>query len=416
MPANTDRNGPPQLSLPRALVVGAGPAGLIAAERLAESGLAVTVVEASPHPARKFLIAGRGGLNLTHAEPFDRFVTRYGAEAPLLAPHLRAFDPARLRAWADRLGADSFVGTSGRVFPRALKATPLLRAWLAELGRRGVVLRTRTRWLGPDGPGASLVETGEGTERIEHAVCILAMGGASWPRLGSDGAWTGQLAQAGIAVTPLRPANVGMLVDWSAVARARLAGVPLKNLVGWSGEARAAGELLLTAYGVEGQLVYALGRSLREQLAEQGEAILRLDLKPDLSLEQLTRRLDSPRGKASWSTFLGRRLRLPQAVPVLLREAGTGPEAGPAAIAAALKDLPIRLTGTRPIAEAISTAGGVAWAELDGRLMLERLPGTFVAGEMLDWEAPTGGYLLQATFATGMAAAEGAVSWLRERG
>ncbi len=415
MVANTDSLPGLRSGKSSVLIVGAGPAGLIAAERMAVHGIKAVVVDASPAPARKFLIAGRGGLNLTHAGTVDQFLPPYGSEQNWLRPFLQAFDGTALRDWADGLGAETFVGTSGRIFPKALKSTDLLRAWLARLARLGVNLKLRTRLVGIEPSGAVRLRDAEGEHVLRFDACILALGGASWPRLGSDGAWRGLLAGLGIEVRDFEPANIGMIVPWSDVARTRLEGQPLKNLAGSAGPAQAKGEIQLTAYGIEGQLVYALGRALRTQLHREGEALLQLDLKPDLDLHAILDRLERPRGSMSWSTWLTKRLKLPPSVPTLLREAGVTPQSDVSDLAAAIKSLPIRIVGTRPIAEAISTAGGVALHEVDERLMLRKCPGLFLAGEMLDWEAPTGGYLLQACFSTGVAAADGVAAWLTER-
>ena len=387
----------------------------MAAERLAQHGLAPVVIEGSRTPGRKFLVAGRGGLNLTHVGDPDQLLRHYGPERQWLAPHLHAFDGAALREWADQLGAETFVGSSGRVFPKALKATGLLRAWLARLDQSGVTLMLRTRFIGWTSTGGIKLQGPDGPAEMQADACVLALGGASWPRLGSDGAWAAAVRAQGVAVRAFQPANGGMLVPWSEVARARFQGLPLKNLQAFVGDEQARGELMLTEYGLEGQLVYALGRALRAQLDAQGHGLLHLDLKPDLTREQIEARLAVPRGSLSWSNWLTKRLRVPPPVPTLLREGGIVPSSSTAELAGAIKRLPLRIVGTRPIAEAISTAGGVELAEVDKQLMLRKHPGVFVAGEMLDWEAPTGGYLLQASFATGAAAAEGVVAWLKER-
>lgn len=382
--------------------MGGGPAGLIAAERLAAAGVAVTVYERMPSPARKFLLAGRGGLNLTHSEPLDHLLGRYGTARAALEPWVQAFPPAALRAWCDGLGQASFVGSSGRVFPVAFKATPLLRAWLQRLVAQGVTLRTRHRWTGWQ-DGALRFETPAGPATVRADAVILALGGASWPRLGSDGAWAPAMAKDGVAVAPLRPANCGFLHAWSPTFRARFAGEPLKRVAATIGAVTVRGEAMLTADGIEGGVIYALSAPLRDTIAAGGPAPLVLDLRPDLDRATLSARLGGP--GVSMANAL-RRAGLSSAAAALVREAG-----GAGLLADRVKALPLPLTGTAPLARAISTAGGVAFAGLDG-LMLRARPGTFLAGEMLDWEAPTGGYLLQACFSTGWAAAGQALRWL----
>ncbi|WP_050783386.1 NAD(P)/FAD-dependent oxidoreductase [Methylobacterium nodulans] len=400
----------------RAAVIGAGPAGLFAAEVLAQAGLAVTVVERMPSPARKLLIAGRGGLNLTHSEPLERFLARYHPPAGPIEAAIRAFPPEALRAWCEGLGQATFVGSSGRVFPTAFKASPLLRAWLARLGRLGVTLRTRTRWTGWAGDGSLRLLGPEGEESLRADATVLALGGASWPRLGSDGGWAGILAADGVAVAPLRPANVGFTVVWSPAFAERFAGAPLKRVALSCGPDRVRGEAVVTAEGIEGGAVYALSRPLREAIRAAGETILVVDLRPDLDRDALARRLAAARPGQSRATTLRKAAGLDPAASGLLREAaGSDLPGAPEALAGLIKAAPLRLTGVQPIARAISSAGGVALAELDARFMLKRRPGVFLAGEMLDWEAPTGGYLLQASFATGRAAAAGILAWLAER-
>lgn len=404
-----------QDSLQQAAVVGAGPAGLMAAETLAAAGLSVTVYERMPRPARKLLLAGRGGLNLTHSEPLPAFLTRYRAAAPRLAPAIAAFPPDALRAWCEALGQETFVGSSGRVFPRAMKTSPLLRAWLQRLTTQGVTFRFRHRWLGWDETGALLFETPEGETAVASACTVLALGGASWPHLGSDAAWVDPLAQAGIALAPLAPANCGVTVAWSEMFRTRFAGAPLKRIALTVGAETARGEAMITANGLEGGVVYALSAPIREAVASDGHAALALDLRPDASVEELARRLAKPRGKQSLATHLRKALSLDAAAIGLLQEAAHAagqPLAAraPDDIARLLKAVPIAATGLAPIARAISTAGGVRFDGVDDAFMLSARPGTFVAGEMLDWEAPTGGYLLQACFATGRAAALGALA------
>jgi uncharacterized flavoprotein (TIGR03862 family) len=389
----------------RVAVIGAGPAGLMAAERLSAAGLEVTVFERMPSVGRKLLMAGRGGLNLTHSEPFERFVARYGNAAGRLAPYITAFPPAALVAWAEGLGEPTFVGSSGRFFPKALKASPLLRAWLSRLAAQGVRIVTGAEWQGWDADGA-LVFSGAPPQRPDAVV--LALGGASWPRLGSTGAWGRILADRGIAVAPFRPANCGFTVAWSETFAARFAGAPLKPLaLGFEGRT-VRGEAVVTGYGLEGGAVYALSAPLRDAIARDGRAVLELDLRPNLSEDQLAERLARPRGRASLSNFLRKAAGLSPVAVGLIREA-FGP-APPPDLARTIKHLPLVLTGERGLDRAISSAGGIAWSEIDERLMLKALPGVFVAGEMLDWEAPTGGYLLQACFATGLAAAEGVLA------
>ena len=392
------------------VVVGGGPAGLFAAETLARAGLSVALHERMPSVGRKFLLAGRGGLNLTHGEPVDAFLARYHPAAAALIEAVRAFPPDALRAWCAELGEPTFVGSSGRVFPRSFKATPLLRAWLGQLDALGVrrVTRSRLVALGPE--GALHVETPEGAATLRPRAAILALGGASWPRLGSDGAWVAPLARAGVPVEPLRPANAGLVVPWSAHLRAR-AGAPLKRIALTFGGTRVRGEAVVSADGLEGGAVYALFRPLREAVAARGEAVLALDLRPDLDAETLVGRLAHRRPGASTATWLRRAAGLDPAALGVLREAGPLPGDIPA-LAARIKAVPLRVTGVQPIARAISTAGGIAGPGLDAHFMLRARPGTFAAGEMLDWEAPTGGYLLQAAFATGRAAARGAIAWL----
>jgi uncharacterized flavoprotein (TIGR03862 family) len=396
-----------------AIIVGAGPAGLMAAERLAEAGLGVDLYDAMPSVGRKLLMAGRGGLNLTHTENVETFVGRYGAAAPVLAPLIDAFDPAALRRWAETLGIATFVGTSGRVFPVALKASPLLRAWLGRLRDLGVKIHPRHRWTGFDEAGGLRFDTPARPIVRKADVTILALGGASWPRLGSDGAWAPILVEAGVGVTPLRPANCGLLVPWSAPFIERWAGTPLKTITLGHGGRVVAGEAVITRYGIEGGVVYALGPEARDAAEGGSGTVITLDLKPGWSELRLAERLARPRRGASFANFLRKSTGLPPIAASLLREFGAeSPPENAVALARLLKSLPIPIIGTAPLERAISTAGGIRLDELDAGLMLRHLPGLFVAGEMLDWEAPTGGYLLQACFATGYAAAEGALCWL----
>jgi uncharacterized flavoprotein (TIGR03862 family) len=396
----------------RVEVIGAGPAGLMAAEVLAKGGAAVTVNDRMPSAGRKFLMAGRGGLNLTHSEGIALFMTRYGAAAEPLRGAIAAFPPAALRAWSEVLGQPTFVGSSGRVFPRAMKASPLLRAWLRRLDAAGVRFALRHQWTGWDGRRLTFA-TPDGAIAVESDATVLAHGGASWPRLGADGGWVDLLRRAGVAVSPLQPSNCGFLTGWSDVFRNRFAGQPLKRLALAFGDNVTRGEVVITQAGLEGGAIYALSPLLRDVIAAHGEALLRIALRPDMNLEEIERRLTAPRGKQSISTFLRKALGLSPAEIGLLQEVTGGrlSALAPSDLARLVNAVPIRLTGVAPIARAISTAGGVAWHELDPRFMLRRLPGVFVAGEMLDWEAPTGGYLLQACFATGAAAGRGALEW-----
>jgi uncharacterized flavoprotein (TIGR03862 family) len=391
-------------------VIGGGPAGLMAAETIADAGVPVTVFERMPTVARKLLIAGRGGLNLTHSEALVPFLHRYGEAETWLAPAIAAFPPAALVAWAEGLGQETFVGSSGRVFPRAMKASPLLRAWLARLGALGVRIATRHRWVGREADGTLAFETPDGLLRTRPDATVLALGGASWPRLGSDGAWTALLAD--VRISPLRPANCGFRVAWSSMLRDRFAGRPLKRIALSFREHTVRGEAVITTDGIEGGAVYALSAPLREAIAAEGSATLLLDLRPDLSHATLAARLGAPRRGQSLSTFLRKAAGLPPEAIALVQEALHGGSAGDD-LTALIKAIPLTLTATAGMERAISSAGGVSAEELDAHLMLRRHPGLFVAGEMLDWEAPTGGYLLQACFATGRAAGEGAVRFLR---
>ena len=386
-------------------VIGGGPAGLMAAETAARAGKSVAVFEKMPTFGRKFLMAGRGGLNLTHSEDFERFVARYGARAGALQPMLEAFGPKDLVAWAEGLGQPTFVGASGRVFPKAMKASPLLRAWLARLEALGVALRTRAAWTGWSVDGDLLIND----EVVRARAVVLALGGASWARLGSDAAWVPVLEGRGVSVAPFRAANCGFDVAWSGVFRERFAGEPLKNLALRHAGKTARGDAMVAGYGLEGGAVYALAASLRDAIEADGEAVLTIDLRPDVPAETLERRLLSPRGGQSLANFLRKAVKLSPVEVNLLREAHSLdlPDA-PAALAAAIKAAPITLTGVQPLDRAISAAGGVRFESLDG-LSLKDRPDVILAGEMLDWEAPTGGYLLQACFASGVAAGKQAL-------
>ena len=392
-------------------VIGAGPAGLMAAETLARAGLRVTVHERMPSPARKLLLAGRGGLNLTHSEDQAAFLGRYGAREAAVSPWLDGFSPDALIAWAEGLGQATFVGSSGRVFPRAMKASPLVRAWLARLDGLGVTLKTRSRWTGWR-DGALVFDTPEGETLERPDAVVLALGGASWPRLGSDGAWAPVLEGEGVAVAPLRAANAGFNVAWSDILIARAAGQALKPVALTFGDQTIKGEVMLTRYGVEGGAIYALSAALREAIDRDGEAMLTVDLRPDLSIEALAARLERPRGKDSMTNHLRKAGGLSPAAIAVLRDIPGELPAGSDKLAKRIKAVRLRLTGMQGLDRAISTAGGVRLEGVDPGLMLTARPGVFVAGEILDWEAPTGGYLLQASPASGVAAAKGALGWL----
>jgi uncharacterized flavoprotein (TIGR03862 family) len=400
-------------------IIGAGPAGLMAAEVIAQGGAQVTVYDAMPSAGRKLLMAGRGGLNLTHSEPLPAFLGRYREARPHLAAAIEAFPPQALRDWSEALGQDTFVGSSGRVFPKAFKASPLLRAWLRRLDSMGVKLVLRHRWTGWDEQGRLRFQASDGPHVVEAGATVLALGGASWPRLGSDGAWTEILAARGVKISPLRPANSGFTVSWSDVFRDRFEGQPLKGVALTFGPHTVRGEAIITRTGLEGGAVYALSAELREAI-DHGSAILHVALRPDLDIKELTAKVSVPKGKQSLSNFLRKAVNLSPIAIGLLQEAarasGTSlASLSPADLAGLINAVPIELAGVAPIARAISTAGGIAFSELDADFMIRRLPGVFAAGEMLDWEAPTGGYLLQASFATGVAAGRGVLRWLERK-
>ncbi|WP_442754680.1 NAD(P)/FAD-dependent oxidoreductase [Methylocystis sp. JAN1] len=396
---------------PFCAVIGAGPAGLFAAEALARAGARVVVYEHKPSPARKFLMAGRGGLNITHSENLERFISRYGAAAKRVAPFIRAFPPQALRDFCAELGEATFVGTSGRVFPASFKASPLLRGWLSRLASLGVTIAVRHSFLGFAEDGALRLKGPEGEFNRPASAVVLALGGASWPKLGSEGGWTGPLGAAGVAVIPLSAANSGALVAWSSIFRADYEGQPIKTVLLRHGDASARGDMVVTRAGLEGGPIYALSSRLREAAAE-GATTLFVDMRPDTSLACLTRKLSRRAPKQSHATFL-RRAGFSKVEIGLLREAR--PEGLPRdaeALATLIKNAPLRVVGVAGLERAISTAGGVSFDEVDADLMLRKLPGVFVAGEMLDFDAPTGGYLLQAAFATGLAAGRGAARYL----
>jgi len=398
-------------------IIGAGPAGLMAAEVIAQGGASVTVYDAMSSVGRKFLMAGRGGLNLTHSEELPAFLSRYREAAPRLEAAIAAFPPERLREWCEGLGQPTFVGSSGRVFPDAMKASPLLRAWLRRLDTLGVRIAQRHRWTGWDEQERLTFETPDGARSVEAPATVLALGGASWPRLGSDGGWINILAGRGVVITPLRPANCGFTIAWSTIFRDRFEGEPLKGIALTSGDRMVRGEAVITHTGLEGGAVYALSAELRDAIAQSGEAILHIALRPDLAPADLLARLAGPRGKQSLSNVLRKVLQLSPVAIGLLHEAAIASgrqlrALSPDQLANLVNAVPIKLDGVAPIARAISTAGGIAFNELDADFMIRRLPGLFAAGEMLDWEAPTGGYLLQASFATGVAAARGVLKRL----
>ena len=406
---------------PQVAVVGGGPAGLLAAEVLSAGGAAVTVYERMPSVGRKLLMAGKGGLNITHSEDEQAFLSRYGPARERLQNFVDDFGPAALREWVHALGVETFVGTSGRVFPAEMKAAPLLRAWLHRLRGSGVKIHVRHRWLGWSASGALRFETPSGEHAVQHDAVVLALGGGSWPQLGSDGAWTQILAEHGVPISPLRSANCGFDLGWSEHFKTRFSGQPVKALVGTYTDAqgiahRRHGELVVTDTGIEGGLVYSASAALRDQIETSGAATLVLDLAPAHDVQRLAAELSRPRGSRSMASHIQSRTGIRGVKTGLLREVLASETFGdPARLAAAIKALPLKLLRARPLAEAISTAGGVAFEALDDRLMIRSLPGVFCAGEMLDWEAPTGGYLLTACFATGRAAGVSAAQWLRSR-
>ncbi|WP_322366399.1 TIGR03862 family flavoprotein [Pseudomonas sp. Teo4] len=402
-------------SPPLVAVIGAGPAGLMAAEALSQAGLAVEVFDAMPSVGRKFLLAGVGGMNITHSEPYPAFVSRYAERQGEIDALLRGFDADALRLWIHGLGIETFVGTSGRVFPRDMKAAPLLRAWLKRLRDSGVVIHTRHRWLGWNDDGSLRIAYPQGELSVRASAVILALGGGSWARLGSDGSWQPMLAERGVDISPLQPSNCGFEVKgWSVLLKDKFAGAPLKNIaLSVPGSAPRKGEFILTAQGVEGSLVYAWSAPVREAINRDGRATLLLDLLPDRPVDKIALALAKPRGSRSMAKHLHSQLGLDGVKAALLRElTDQATFANPDALAQAIKALPIEVVRTRPLDEAISSAGGVRFEAMNEGLMLKQLPGVFCAGEMLDWEAPTGGYLLTACFASGLRAGRAAVEWL----
>ena len=408
--------------LPGVAIIGGGPAGLMAAEAARAAGCEVDLFEAKGSVGRKFLIAGKGGMNLTHGEPKPDFVRRYAGRQREVAAWLADFDADALRDWARGLGVDTFIGSSGRVFPIDLKAAPLLRGWVRRLRDQGVRFHVGHRWRGPASDGALNFDTADGSHRYRADAIVLALGGASWPQLGSDGTWTGPLADAGVDIAPLQPANCGFDVDWTPLFRQQFAGAPIKPVRlavadGRTPPAWRQGECVASEHGIEGSLVYALSATLRDRLRDTGEATLLMDLAPGREPARLLADLSRPRKGRSQGEHLRRSTGLDGVKAALLREVlGKDGLDDAARVAAAIKCLPLKLRGPRPIAEAISSAGGVRLEALDEHLMLRSHPGLFTAGEMLDWEAPTGGYLLTACFASGRRAGRGAAEWLRRGG
>ncbi|WEX74259.1 TIGR03862 family flavoprotein [Sinorhizobium numidicum] len=396
-------------------IIGGGPAGLMAADILSRGGHSVTIYEAMPTAARKFLLAGKSGLNITHAEDYTVFVKRFGSASDRLRPALDAFGPSDVQAWAAELGVETFIGSSNRVFPTAMKASPLLRAWLRRLEAQNVRLLTRHRWVGFAENGY-IFETSVGRKVVRCEAALIALGGASWPRLGSDATWTPLLRDRGVKVNAFRPANCGFDVAWSETFRERFAGEPVKSVIASSAAGVFSGEFVVSREGIEGSLVYAHAASLRDLLERDGKAALLLDLAPGRSAERLARDLTRQNDKASFSNRLRKRAGLDGVKAALLREIAPAVlTADPKSLAALIKALPLAVLRPRPIEEAISSAGGVCLSGIDEHYMLKALPGAFTAGEMLDWEAPTGGYLLTACLATGRAAARGIETWLRQQ-
>lgn len=406
----------PQTPAQHVTIIGGGPAGLMAAEILSQAGLRVDVYDGMPSVGRKFLLAGVGGMNITHSEAYPAFLSRYAERAPQMAPLLRAFGAQALCGWIHGLGIDTFVGTSGRVFPTDMKAAPLLRAWLKRLRDHGVVIHTRHRWLGWSADGGLLIHSPDGEKTIHSDAVLLALGGGSWSRLGSDGTWLKRLEAKGVPCAPLQPSNCGFEVSaWSELMVSKFAGAPLKNVaIGLGDDKPRLGECVITASGIEGSLIYALSAPIREAINRNGAATVHIDLLPSKPLDKVQAALAKPRGSRSMSKHLHSQLGLDGVKAALLRELAPAEHFNdPAQLAVAIKALPLSLVKTRPMDEAISTAGGVPFEALDERLMLKQLPGVFCAGEMLDWEAPTGGYLLTGCFASGRAAGRGMLEWLK---
>ncbi|MBS4089323.1 TIGR03862 family flavoprotein [Pseudomonas rustica] len=396
-------------------IIGGGPAGLMAAEVLSQAGIRVDLYDGMPSVGRKFLLAGVGGMNITHSEAYPAFLSRYAERAPQIAPLLRGFDADALCTWIHDLGIETFIGSSGRVFPTDMKAAPLLRAWLKRLRDSGVVIHTRHRWLGWDEHGALRIDSPEGEITVKPDAILLALGGGSWSRLGSDGAWMLPLEQRGVGLAPLQPSNCGFEVQaWSELMVSKFAGAPLKNIaIGLNDDVPRLGECVITATGIEGSLIYALSAPIREAINQYGATVIHIDLLPGRPVDKLQAALSKPRGSRSMAKHLHSQVGIDGVKAALLRElTDAATFADPALLARAIKALPLTLVKTRPLDEAISSAGGVSFEAMDERLMLKALPGVFCAGEMLDWEAPTGGYLLTGCFASGRAAGLGIVQWL----
>lgn len=397
-------------------IIGGGPAGLMAAEVLSQAGIRVDLYDGMPSVGRKFLLAGVGGMNITHSEAYPAFLSRYAERAPQIAPLLRSFDADALCRWVHDLGIETFIGSSGRVFPTDMKAAPLLRAWLKRLRDSGVVIHTRHRWLGWNEHGALRINSPEGEKTLKPDATLLALGGGSWSRLGSDGAWMLPLEQRGVGLAPLQPSNCGFDVQaWSDLLVSKFAGAPLKNIaIGLNDDIPRLGECVITATGIEGSLIYALSAPIREAINQYGAAVIHIDLLPGRPVDKLQAALSKPRGSRSMAKHLHSQVGIDGVKAALLRElTDAATFADPALLARAIKALPLTLIKTRPLDEAISSAGGVTFEAMDERLMLKALPGVFCAGEMLDWEAPTGGYLLTGCFASGRAAGLGIVQWLK---
>ncbi|WP_366300596.1 TIGR03862 family flavoprotein [Pseudomonas atacamensis] len=397
-------------------IIGGGPAGLMAAEVLSQAGIRVDVFDGMPSVGRKFLLAGVGGMNITHSEAYPAFLSRYAERAPQIAPLLRAFDADALCQWIHELGIETFIGSSGRVFPTDMKAAPLLRAWLKRLRDSGVVIHTRHRWLGWDASGALRIASPQGEISVNPDATLLALGGGSWSRLGSDGAWMLPLEQRGVDLAPLQPSNCGFEVQaWSELMVSKFAGAPLKNIaIGLNDDIPRLGECVITTTGIEGSLIYALSAPIREEINRYGAAVIHIDLLPGRPVDKLQAALSKPRGSRSMAKHLHSQVGIDGVKAALLRELTDAETfADPALLARAIKALPLTLVKTRPLDEAISSAGGVRFEAMDERLMLKALPGVFCAGEMLDWEAPTGGYLLTGCFASGRAAGLGIVQWFK---